>query len=314
MSPHFEADFATSDRGTSNASSVASFVATYDGSHGPNAPASPVQWAKIRPTLATALAPLDLSPRGTRRYATAYARLSAWALDQGLDLDTPTLLSAEVVEAFLSEQPVGTADLRSTLRRLAAAHGVGETPGALGYHKRIAQAPYSEQEESALISYARNLANQERRLGLEALLVLGLGCGLARGNLRGVGASSLHLHDDVAFVRTSGHCARVRGEFLELLEAICAARPTGELLGTRRRNITTEIVSWATGRVGVPTLRSDRLRASYICHWIEAGASVLDLLAWTGTKKLESLDPYLAHVPMPARDCSLPHEATGGAL
>ncbi len=315
MSPHIPADLATSQLDFHGAPSGADFVASYNGAHGHSAPCTKDQWVKVRPGFASALDPLSsLSPRALRRYATAYARLAAWALDNCLGLEPSVLLSPEMTEAFLAVQPAGTADLRSTLRRLGRANGVTTTTGTLGYHKRRGPAPYVPSECEALFTFARNMANPERKVSLQALLALGLGCGLARESLRGVSAASLHSHGTEYFVRSGTRCAKVRTEYLDLLEEVIRERPIGELLGPRRRNITAEIVSWTTGRVGVPALSPDRLRATYICHWIEVGAPLLDLMAWTGTKTFENIGQYLAHVAPATPTCPDKSPNLGGAL
>src|SRR5487761_1894799 len=304
MSPHISADLATSQHDFHGAPSGADFVASYNGAHGHSAPCTKSQWEQIQPGLISALEPLSsLSSRALRRYATAYARLATWALDNCLNLETSVLLSPEITEAFLANQPAGTADLRSTLRRLGQANGITTTTGTLGYHKRRGPAPYEPAECEALLTFARNVANPERKVSLQALLALGLGCGLARESLRGVTADSLHRHGAEPFVRSGTRCAKTRTEYVDLLEEVIRIRPNGELLGPRRRNITTEIVSWVADRVGIPPLSPDRLRASYICYWIETGATLLDLMAWTGTKTSENIGQYLAHVAPFAPTC-----------
>ena len=184
MSPHIPADLATSQHDFDGTQSGADFVTSYNGAHGHSAPCTKDQWVKVRPSFTSALAPLSsLTPRALRRYATAYARLATWALDNCLGLEPSVLLSPEITEAFLAAQPAGTADLRSTLRRLGRANGVTTTTGTLGYHKRRGPAPYGASECEALLAFARNVANFERKVSLQALLALGLGCGLARESL-----------------------------------------------------------------------------------------------------------------------------------
>ena len=67
------------------------------------------------------------------------------------------------------------------------------------------------------------------------------------------------------------------------------------------------------GKVGVPTLNTNRLRSPYICRSIEAGESVLDVLEWNGMRNLESLGKYLVHVAPATTTCPLLADQ-GGAL
>jgi hypothetical protein len=258
----------------------------------------------IRPSFLDAMTPLaNLTPTGIRRYATAYVKLCAWALNGGLELDTEWLLSAEVVEAYLTTQKVGQADQRQILRRLAVRHGIADISRGQGFTRRGAPAPYSNAECEALWNFAGTLSNQNRATSLKALLVLGMGCGLTRTGLRGVSAESVHHHGGDTFIRSGEHCAKVRPDFIERLHEVCSARPCGDLIGRPKRNITTEMVEWTISKVGVPKLNTDRLRSTYICRCIENGAGVLDVMTWTGMGKLESLGKYLTHLPSPAPMC-----------
>lgn len=292
----------------------AAFLATYNGAWGHSKPCSKAQWAQIRPSFLEALGVFShLAPKGLRNYATPYVRLAAWALEQGLPLEPKVLLSAQVCEAFLAGQREGTADMRSWLRRLARAHGVGVATTKIGYAKRPAPKPYSASECSALVRYARTLTNEYRRVGILTLLALGLGCGLAGASLRWVSAEDLHRHGSEWFMRSGRRCAKVRADYVELVREVCALRPEGHLIGTSSRNITERIVSWVTGRVGVPQLNPNRLRATYICRNLEEGAPLLDLVAWTGFRQLTSIVNYFDHVKVPPRVCPMEAVFEGGA-
>lgn len=289
-------------------------IRTYDGAHGYRAPCTAEQWPAIRPSFIEALAPMwYFTDRGVRGYMTAYTRLAAWALERGLPMIVETLLSAEVTEAYLAQQPKGTTDQRNYLRKLARVHGIAEPEDPIGYQKRKAPAPYSEAECEALVAFADSMTNDDRRVSLQALLALGLGCGLARTGLRGVTAASRHLHGDDEYVRSGVHCAKAREGYRELLRQVCEERPEGGLLGETGRNITTNIVSWVSGRVGVPHLSPDRLRATYICRSLEGGAGLIDIVAWTGVKRPESIAVYFEYVEIAPQPCPLAPWNRGGA-
>ena len=124
--------------------------------------------------------------------------------------------------------------------------------------------------------------------------------------MRGVTASHVHLHDDGAtYVRTSTNCARVREDFISLLSDTCVRRPEGQLVGTENGpDLTSAAVSWVQGRVGVPELSVDRLRATYICRLIEEGCSLRHLICWTGINTTEALMGYLAYTEPLAKYCA----------
>lgn len=114
-------------------------------------------------------------------------------------------------------------------------------------------------------------------------------------------------------MRTGARCAKVRPGYASLLEEACASRPHGYLLVSTRRDLTTDIVAWASGRVGLPKLSPDRLRATYICRSLEEGASFFDLAAWTGVSRAESLVKYFEHVKLAPRRCPAEDDEQGGA-
>ena len=223
------------------------------------------------------------------------------------------LLSAQVSEAFLAGQREGMADMRSWLRRLGRAHGVGVATTKIGYAKRPAPAPYSAGECAALVRYARTLTNEYRRVGILTLLALGLGCGLAEASLRGVSAGDLHRHETDWLMRSGRRCAKVRGDYVELVSEVCSFRPEGHLIETSSRNITERIVSWVAGRVGVPQLNPNRLRATYICRNLEEGAPLLDPVTWTGFRQMTSIVNYFEHVKVSPRACPMEAVFEGGA-
>ena len=114
-------------------------------------------------------------------------------------------------------------------------------------------------------------------------------------------------------MRSGVRCAKVRPAYATLLDEVCAARSEGVLVTLKAKNITTEIVAWASERVGVPTLNPDRLRATYICRTLDDGVSFLDLVAWTGVRSLESIAKYLEYVTLEPRQCPAESSDQDGA-
>ena len=273
------------------------------------------EWARIRPFVLAAVAPLDQTPRGIRPYLTAATALGVWALRNGFELNVRITLTADAIEHVAATRPTNRATFRSTLRSIAKVHGIEVGATCVKMAKAPLKAPYIEEQEAALWRFARNLGNERRQTSLRALLLLGFGCGLARNDLRGVTAADAHSHvdDRRTYIRVRGRCAPVRHDYTDELEWVCRNRPDGWLIGNHGgQNLTTRHVEWVGEREGVPSLSPDRLRATWICRHLSDGVALMDLLRWSGLQGCESLDAYLEYVTPPTAICELDRGAELG--
>jgi hypothetical protein len=156
---------------------------------------------------------------------------------------------------------------------------------------------------AALLEFAQSLTNEYRRATLLTLVALGAGCGITRQRVQEVCSSDVHLHGDAMFLKV-GHCAKVRTAFAELLAAACVRRPEGNLVPSGKSNVTERCAGWTEGWRGVPVFSTDRLRATYIVALMDDGASLAELMAWTGLKGCDALEPYLRFVKVEESSCS----------
>jgi len=280
-------------------------INTYNGSHGKLGPCTEEQWRRIEPLFRSAMAPLSTaSEKVVRQVATPLVRLSVFALERHIELDVGLILQQSFIEAFLATVQVGAPDARGALRKLAAAHGLDVVDSPLGYTKRGAQEPYTDDEIDALLFCGSSLSTVERQISFNALVLLGAGAGLARNALRDVSADSFHRHGEQLFVQSAERCSLLLPRFLGLSAELSLARPAGWLLGGHNsRNITDRIVSWSVGKAGIPVLQPDRLRSTYITTLMNSGASLADILSWTGVGDLSSLSPYLAYTTSSVEAC-----------
>lgn len=238
-------------------------------------------------------------------YLRGATELVRWAHERGYGLTLETVFSEDLVWAFLAQRPKGSLDHSAHLWRLVRAHGpVSASANAAGRTPRqVYQSPYSPDEMAALLEFAQSLTNEYRRTTLLTLVALGAGCGITRQRVRDVRASDVHLHGDAMFV-TVGHCAKVLPAFAELLAAACARRPEGNLVPSGKTNVTERCSGWTEGRRGVPVFSTDRLRATYIVALMDDGASLTELMAWTGLNGCDALEPYLRFVNVEESSCS----------
>lgn len=263
------------------------------------------EWGTVREHVIrlVAAAP-EASGPGVRRYLSVSTRLAVHAYRNGWGLTPEILLSPQVVEHFIHTLAGSQATFRSQLRRLAAAHGLPSPEGGQTYARRPLRAPYEPAELEALWRFASALSNAHRRVSLQALLVLGVGFGLSRGDLRGVAASSLHQHSRRLHltVPSDGRCVPAASGWAARARQVAAARPSGPLIGRSSGvNLTDRHVEWVGDRAGVPRLSPDRLRASWLVALIASGTPLTDLVVWSGVRSAAALDPYLRHVaPQPS--------------
>jgi integrase len=238
-------------------------------------------------------------------YLRGATELVQWAHERGYELTLETVFCENLVWAFLAQRPKGSLDHSAHLWRLVRAHGpVSPAANAAGRTPRqVYQSPYSPDEMAALLEFAQSLTNEYRRTTLLMLVTLGAGCGITRQRVRGVRASDVHLHGDAMFVKV-GHCAKVLPAFAELLAAACTRQPEGNLVPSGKTNVTERCAGWTEGRRGVPVFSTDRLRATYIVALMDDGASLTELMAWTGLKGCDALEPYLHFVKVEASGCS----------
>ena len=238
-------------------------------------------------------------------YLRGATELVQWALEHGYDLELETVFCEHLVWAFLARRPKGSLDHSTHLWRLVRAHGpVSTSAKAAGRApRRVYQSPYSDDEMAALLEFAKSLTNEYRRETLLTLVTLGAGCGITRQRVRNVHARDVHLHGDATFVRV-GHCAKVLPAFAELLASACARQSEGNLVPSGKTNVTERCAGWTEGRRGVPVFSTDRLRATYIVAAMDEGASLTELMAWTGLKGCDALEPYLRFVKVEEPSCS----------
>jgi len=238
-------------------------------------------------------------------YLRGATELVQWAQQRGYGLTLETVFSEDLVWAFLAQRPKGSLDHSQHLWRLVRAHGpVSPSANAAGRTPRqLYQSPYSPDEMAALLEFAQSLTNEYRRATLLTLVALGAGCGITRQRVRDVRSSDVHLHGDAMFVKV-GHCAKVLPAFAELLAAACNRRPEGNLVPSGKTNVTERCAGWTEGRRGVPVFSTDRLRATYIVALMDEGASLTELMAWTGLKGCDALEPYLRFVKVDESSCS----------
>lgn len=264
------------------------------------------EWERIGPFVRETVSRLSyLAPLGVRQYLTAMTRLATWADREGLELDRETLLSSPVVEFYVSTMTSSQKDYRSYLRRLGREWGIEVAPTTKSYARSEYQPPYTLQEIRAFLTFASAMSNQLRRERLSAVVLLGAGAGIVRGELRGIDRDAIHEHDGVLHVSVAGRCVPIRPELQEAMaDFVSWCSTDGPFLsGKPGSNITAPVGSWVEGRAGLADFSVDRFRAYFVCAHLREGTGLLELMNLTGFSGPDSFGPYVDMCDLPPAGC-----------
>ena len=270
---------------------------SYNPALGRHALVSAKEWKAIGTIVREAARPFTkLAGEQVRPYLRAMTKLAAFVhrLDGGLDIDV--VLAPATIRAFLANLPSGVIDEEPLLWRLALEHGIitPDEPVRRTVGRRPLMSPYTSADIEAFFLAARTQSTKLRRTNLLAAVVLGAGCGLVRSGARNVTAADVHSHDDGAFIRTQGRCAKVRDSFECPLKAVTDSRPEGRLLGpVYRSGSTTNLHQLLDNRRGVPRFSVDRLRTTYLYALLNGEANLAQVIAWSGLRDITSLTGYV---------------------
>jgi integrase len=204
----------------------------------------------------------------------AAGKLADYAIALGLEAVPEVLLHPSVTERFTrcapGLSPVARRTLRTNLRFTGRRVVPQLYPADLPLPRERAKAPYSPAQIDGYLALAGAQPARERQMRAAALVCLGAGAGLIRGDLREVRGS------DVA-CRSGGVIVTVRGARPRTVPALAryharllaAARFAGTGLvcgGTDpgRRNITNPLIRALDGGTGLPRLDTSRLRATWL--------------------------------------------------
>jgi integrase len=240
-------------------------------------------------------------PPATREAIVAH-RLGCFCSDQGLS----ATVQAEVVEAFvvsgLAERASSTrGTYRSVLRSLG---GLGRPPVATAFAGSPAPTPYSGAERAELLSMARSQRATWRRAGAMAMVALGIGAGLRAAELAALRGHDVVIGPGAVTVRAPGARARrivVDGAYGQIVSRLARGGGDEHLFcpGTADRSYHNFVNNFARAlqvAADAPKLSSGRARSSFICHPLEIGTPLAELVYISGVVEVGSLLRYARHV------------------
>lgn len=205
----------------------------------------------------------------------AAARLGAFGVSVGLELDPKVLFHPSVIERFIvveaqtMSSPVRRT-LRTNLRHVALRVAPSLQPRPAPLSRERSKSPYSESEVAAHLQLADAQPTTARALRLSGLICLGAGAGLMGADLRHVRGRHVVSRSGGVVVDVKGARPRVvpvLSRYHERLMAAAAFAGDGYVIGGRnpdRRNVTNTLVASLAGGIDLPALDTGRLRATWL--------------------------------------------------
>jgi integrase len=204
----------------------------------------------------------------------AAGRLADWAIPLGMDAVPGALLHPSTVERFTRSAPglsdVARRTLRTNLKFVGRRVVPHLYPADAPLPRERAKRPYSPAEIDGFLALAAAQPTRERRMRASALVCLGAGAGLIRGDLRGVRGADVARRPGGVVVAVTGPRARavpVLSRYHRPLLAASRFAGDGLVCGgddPGRRNLTSRLIAALDGGGGLPRLDTSRLRATWL--------------------------------------------------
>ena len=204
----------------------------------------------------------------------AAGKLAGYGIGLGLEPAPGVLLHPSVIERFTAHSPglSGPArrTLRTNLRFIARRVAPALDPADAPLPRERAKAPYTAAEISSYLALADAQPTMARRMRACALVCLGAGAGLIRGDLRAVRGTDVTWRSGGVLVQVRGQRPRsvpVLARYHEPLLAAAMFAGTGLVTGgteTARKNVTARLTSSLAGGAGLPRLDTSRLRVTWL--------------------------------------------------
>jgi integrase len=204
----------------------------------------------------------------------AAGKLADYAMPLGLEAVPEVLLHPSAAERFTrcapGLSPAARRTLRTNLRFIGRRVVPQFYPADLPLPRERSKEPYGPAEIGGFLALADAQPTLERRMRATALICLGAGAGLIRGDLRDVRGTDVACRSGGVLVQVRGPRARavpVLARYQDRLLAAAAFAGSAPVCGgteTGRRNITTPLVRALDGGGGLPRLDTSRLRATWL--------------------------------------------------
>lgn len=252
-----------------------------------------------------------MTPYDQTELLRAITALADWSSDRGIALERPLVFARDNIVAHIENGlPLfgqGTrTNRRSQLLRVAEALlEPALAPRALpALAPSDPTAPYSEEEQAALLEWARKRKRTKRCDDAMMLLALGFGAGLSAQEVMGVRAGDIVIIDDVVLVRVAEGRVRTVPVLKKWEKALI--RRAAELNASdyvfkpgrtgAGKNLISNFV--ATAKADGVHAQTQRMRSTWLVQQMAACVPLTALVEAAGVDSLEALTRYLAFVPV----------------
>jgi len=256
-------------------------------------------------TLAAVADTVDALPYDTADLNSATNRLVAWCWETaGLPLERHIVFHRDTIARFISVgcpelKPASRGNLRSQLLRMSEILAQPAPRRLKALPPSDPSAPYSTEELVSLRSWAGGQSTAGRRANAAVLLALGAGAGLSASEIGELRVADIQVDELGVLVNVTGSRARsvpVLREWEEaLIERVASTDPGKHAFRENHTTFYPNLISNFVDR-GHPTrvrLTTQRLRATWIVHHLDAGTPVAALMEAAGVESLEAFTRYV---------------------
>lgn len=240
----------------------------------------------------------------------AFSRLAKWAVGLGLPMDRQVVLSESIISAFIANglpqyTDAGRANVRAQLRAMRTVLDGAPRPQPLS--SADPSAPYSKSDIRRLRSWAGAQATEEYRRDAISILCLGIGAGLAAGEIAELRGDAIRIDTQgVRVVVADGRARTVqlRREWEEpLVNHASVATADDYLIRPKRKAAPRNFLSNLIERSAGPDFRpqSQRMRATWVVEHLTIGTPMGVLMEAAGVQSLEAFTRFMQFVPMVAK-------------
>lgn len=272
---------------------------------------APAFWEDVRDFVeTTVLAVSGSTPYSDADLSLSVGRLALWCWqDVGLELETELVFHRTIIDRFARAglphfNEAARGNIRSQLLRVAEVLlDPRLTPPRLTPMRAADPSrPYTERETVALYGWAENQSTEGRRSNAHVLLALGLGAGLSASEIGNLRVGDLEVSDSGVDVNVaSGRVRRVPvlTDWTEALRERTQHLPPDRFAFREGHvaaydNLISNFVSRSRSHGTVP--QSQRMRATWIVHHLQAGVPLVALLRASGVDSLYAFDRYVRFV------------------
>ena len=265
-------------------------------------------WAVVRPFALDCLR--RLPPKGwpvAIRTLRILTQLGAWAVGEGMALDTEVVFDPDTIERFVVEglaKNSSRATYRADLRRVAPLLTTKAPwePRSTQLSRRQMAPPYTQAELNLLGSDALGQRTPQRRLAARTLIALGAGAGLDGRWVTQIRARDVVVDGAMTLVRVGPPSPRtlpVTVHWEQEVAELAATAGQEFLVGgsSVSRNRASELLSRIEIPPGHPRLSLSRLRSTWLCWHLTAGTRLRELVAAAGLQSTATLSDLFGFVP-----------------